>query len=374
MTAAQTTALLRDCRTLIDLGPITEDDIVYGRFALRLDVFFQAPLHRRPAALGPYLTRAAEIMGPALAFYAAEEAFHPSAGRKTRKDDLARLAEVDSVLKADFDRTATELAERRTQIEAATGQPTYDHHFVPVDAGNLYMGDAPAPGDSETHIMMSGTGAWSLSLSFGPSLVRDRAPDILALAQDIMTSGLPASGLFGFALNMRDLPPDIDNRLFLPPTRRFAMLNPIEARIMRFDRRFERGLAPIGCWTVLEDRWAAENGLDPEDLDRRMAGLAAEVVATSNGRLFKLWEVPTLADRHGAKAAATDPANGDLAPAAALGAALAPAMDAAHGETPQGAKDSHGLPFLRVGSSADRWNFYMRFKHMARNLGLPDDT
>lgn len=351
------TSFNHDIETLKALGPIEEAGFVKGTYALRLDLHCPAPLHKRPAQLDPYLDRAAGIMGDALAFYAGEHAFAYSAGRKSKAADVKQLGQLSAILQADHDENAAELATRRAQIEA-TGTKTYDHHFQPVDSGTFYLGDRLPLGESGTHIQMLGFGAWALSLSFGLDLAASKTDEIMALATDIMASGIASSGGFGFAINPMDMPDDMDERFLLGPTRRFAMLNPVAAAKLSFDPRVEMGIAPVACWYALEDEWARENGLDPDAIQAATSGKVHSVTQTENGRLYKLWPTPVLADHHDGV---------DLSPAIALGAALAPAMEKSYREGPDGVRDAHGLDFLRVGSRADRWRFYTRFQSMARH-------
>ena len=350
---------MTDIETLHALGPITDGDFVRGTFAVRIDFHCPAPLHERPAPIDPFLERAAQIMGPALQHYGGEGGFASSKGRKARASDIAQLGQVSHLMQAQFDMDVIEKTETRKSIEAATGQTTYDHNFRPVDSGNFFLGDRLPIEQSSTHIIMNGNGSWGISLSFGLEIYAQNQIAICQLAQDIFDSGIASSGNFGFAINVADqLPDDIANRLYLPPTRRFQMLNPVVPAGVRFLPKTEMGIAPIGCWYAIENDWAVENGLDPA----KLTGVEKDVFSiseTANGHLIKLWENPILGDAHDAP---------DMTPAIALSKYLRPALENAYRIDFNDKKHTHSLNAIPVGTLADRWSFYTRFVNMAGRI------
>lgn len=350
---------MTDIETLRSLGPITDGDFVRGTFAVRIDFHCRAPLHKRPAQIDPFLERAAQIMGPALQYYGGEKGFASSKGRKARPSDIAQLAQVNSVMLAQFEEDVIEKAETRENIEAATGQKTYDHNFIPVDTGNFFLGDRLPIEQSGTHIILNGNGSWAVSLSFDLDIFEQNQSNICQLAQDIFNSGIAASGNFGYVINVADqLPDDIANRLYLPPTRRFQMLNPVASAGIHILPKVEMGVAPLGSWYCIQDDWAVENGLDPFKISD-ISNSVFSVTKTANGHLVKLWEQPILGDVH----------NGaDMAPAIALSKFLAPALENAYRIDFNNKKHTHSLNFIPVGTLADRWSFYTRFINGARRI------
>lgn len=346
---------MTDIETLRTLGPITDGDFVRGTFAVRIDFHCPAPLHKRPAQIDPFLERAAQIMGPALQHYGGESGFASSKGRKVRASDIVQLGEVSSAMRTKFEEDVIEKAETRKSIEAATGQKTYGHNFIPIDSGNFFLGDRLPVEQSETHIILNGNGSWGVSLSFGLDVFAQNQNNICQLAQDIFNSGIALSGNFGYAVNVANqLPDDIAKRLYLPPTRRFQMLNPVVPAGIRFLPKAEMGVAPVGCWYCLEDDWAVENGLDPAKITN-VAENVFSITKTANGHLVKLWEYPILGDAHDTP---------DMTPAIALSKFLGPALENAYRKDFDDKKHTHNLNAIPVGTLADRWSFYTRFVNM----------
>ncbi len=343
---------MRDLETVAALRQVKDREYVEATYALRIDFHCPAPLSHRPAKLDPFLVRAAQIMGDSLTYYEAEgQDFAGSRGRKPRASDIAQLGQFSQIMAVCEERKSAEKVARRAHIEKHTGKPTLDINFPPSDGGVLILAQNGREQETTDGIVLLGFGYWRVSLSFGPDTARNNWDAILQLAQDLMVSGIPAGATFGYALNVKTgLPPDLDQRYFQPPTRRFQMLHPIGLAKFGFFPRTERAVLPPACWYVIEDEWAIENGLDPAAF-RALADQVYSVTETPNGVLVKLFEMPTLGDLHDAP---------DLSPAYALGAVLKPAMENAWAENHLG-RTPHGLGGISVGEMADRLAFYTRF-------------
>ncbi len=344
---------MRDLETVAELRQVKDREYIKATYALRIDFHCPAPLSHRPAKVDPFLVRAAQIMGDSLTYYESEgQDFAGSRGRKPRASDIAQLGQFSQIMAACEAQTAEETAQTRARIEKHTGKPTLDINFPPSDGGVLILAQNGRQQETTNGIVALGMGYWRFSLSFGPDTARDHWDAILQLAQDVMTSGVPAGAVFGYALNVASgLPPDLNQRYFEPPTRRFQMLHPIGPGQFGFFPRTERAVLPPACWYVIEDEWAIENGLDPAAF-RSLDGKVHSVEETPNGVLLKLFEAPILGDLHDAP---------DLSPAYALGAVLKPAMEGAWQENNLGARAPHGLRGIAVGEMADRLAFYTRF-------------
>lgn len=346
------TILKHDINTLREIGSVKDRTYTKASFAVRIDFHFGAPLHTRPAALDPFLVRAADIIGPKIKKYGGTGGFAVSRGRKARAEDIAQLNSVSALMRVDYEEDEKETIATRRQVEAHSGKPTRDEHFKPVDSGSFFLGDTYSLEESENHIIMKGNGDWGVSLSFGIDIWEERCAEICDLAEDIFLSGVASSGTFGYALNLREWSSLEEGDLyFRPVVARFQMLNPVQPATLRFDPRISRGVFPPGCWYVLEDAWARQNGIDPADVGR-LAGHVHAVQRGANGHLIKLWELPTLADKE---------MTPDIAPAKALSAFLLPAFDGAYIERPIEGRVGNHYRGLVIGEGEAARTFYLRF-------------
>ena len=348
------TNLELDIKTLNEIGQVRHRSYTIASFAVRIDFHFSAPLHMRPVKIDPFLERAAEIIRPEIKKYGGSGCFAPSCGRKASVADIEQLSNVSTLMKLDFEADQNDIILRRQHIERHTGKPTLSENFIAVDSGSLFLGDTYSLEESKSHIILKMNGDWSVSLSFGIDIWENRHAEICALAEDIFTSGIAVSGTFGYALNVREWFRREEGDLYLQPlVARFRMLNPIQPATLGFSPLDSRGVFPVGCWYVLEDAWARENGIDPQAFETLVKKVHS-VQRTANGYLFKLWGLPTLGDTN------TCP---DFGPARALSNALLPAFDGAYVEPAMEGKgrkpNSYRGVVVGEGNAAEA--FYRRF-------------
>lgn len=309
---------LRDLQTLKALGPLClEPDYVEAQPCLRVDLTCPGPLSKRPGNLDPFLEKAAALMQGSLTYYGAESegtGFAASKGRKPNQDDIAQLARVSELMRIVERADAAEKEETKAHLRAQGVTPTDGPNWTPVDHGTLYLSDSSQEEESQSHIMLLGFGAWGISLSFSLDLALFKPQEILELAEGLLKSGFGTSASFGFAYNTVGSTSDtVQEKVYLPPTRRFRLLNmmcPGSCRPMRD----EAGLIPINSWYQIDKICAAQNGLSEEAL-RSLDGQVHVLSEDDHGFFIKLYENPVLADLN---------EDTNLAPACALGAVLEP--------------------------------------------------
>lgn len=335
---------MSDLETLRGLT-LTSDDGRYTKATpcVRIDWLCDSPLSTRPDGLDALLTQAAKLIGDSFTFYGSEGPWAYSRKRKPKPSDTEQLGRTSELLLAVSEKDRIERQSFADQ-QAQRGEKPGETDIQGQDGGSLCLSDAFPMAQSGSHVQLLGYGDWRMSLSFSLDVYEAMKPDILKLAEQVFASGIPQTGNFGYALNS-NLQLDNEARALVQPmTRRFPLLSPIEAGVLKWSNPFEgrRGLYPINSWTY-HDKALLKSLRIKDDKMRALKDKVHDVQETEHGFLIKLFPEPILGDRnHGA----------DLSPAYALGRVLEPAMR-------QG--DLSSLVGIRVGPQADRWTWHMRF-------------
>lgn len=286
----------RDLETLAEIGPISEGEFCHATPCLRIDLTCPAPLSARPGRLDEPLVKALSIMDKSITFYGGEgEEFAASKGRKARTSDKEQLQHLSKLMQrsenADYEETQATIRSLRAQgIE-----PNLDAMAPPSDSGNLILSDDFPVQMSANHIILRGNGAWGISVSFSLTNAQANKGDVLAIIEELMMSGIATSASAGFCYNTSDtLPLSFHETYYMPPTRRFRLLNtsnPAQCRFMHDDK----GVVPLNSWYWLDKKNALRNGIS-EDAIRGLSDKVFDISETPDGFMIKLYPEPILGD------------------------------------------------------------------------------
>lgn len=331
----------RDLQALTEIGSVTEGEFTHATPCLRIDMTCPAPMSARPARLDELLVKAHAIMSETITFYGGEgEDFAASKGRKPRASDIAQLTSLSTLMQRSQDADAEETKATIRSLQAQGIEPNLDAQYPPSDSGNLILADKFPVEESGDHIILRGNGAWGIAISFSLASVEAKKAEILNLIEEFLTSGFATTANAGFAFNTSDTSPlSFHETYYVPPTRRFRMLNmsnPAQCRFMHDDL----GVVPINSWYWLDKKSAQQNGISHDDI-RGLKGKVFELTESPNGFIIKLYAEPILGDlNHGF----------DQSPAFALGHLL----DQAFNEP----SSQRGIP---MGEQADKVAWLRRF-------------
>jgi hypothetical protein len=331
----------RDLATLYEIGRILDNDSCYATPCLRVDLTCPAPMSARPSAVDAFLVEAAGLMGEKLTVYAAEgDGLNSSRGRKPRAADVKQLETFHEIMKRSELKDEAETLATIESLRAQGIEPNLEAMEPPMDCGNLLVTDVFPVHSSGNHIQLRGNGAWGISVSFALQTVLDHKAQVLDLIERFMLSGVATSASAGFAFNTEgSFPASFHELYYLPPTRRFRLLNmsaPSEVRFM-FG---EKGIVPINSWYWLDKKTAQDHAITAAML----AAVKVHVFGieqNDNGWMIKLYEAPILGDLN---------AGFDAGPACALGQILDEALSER--------KIMGGVP---LGDEADRIAWLRRF-------------
>lgn len=287
----------RDLRTLSEVGPIMFSGDVKATPCLRLDLAFSGPIVKRPGRLGEFLSRAERLMRDSILFYGGSSRFAASRGRKPKPSDFAQLAQIEKIMALD------------------THVPTRSEDSLP-EVGTLFLSDGFPEEESGNHILLRGTGGWSVSLSFSLVTIGAKGDDIFTLAEELMRTGVAESATFSFAYNTREDGHDSLAAAFYQPFAvKFPLLNLFAPGTIAL-RPYEHGILPIGSWYYLDHSVADEYGVSKRGFSK-LEGRVHTLEDTGRGHFVKLYEKPILGGPD---------QESDLSPAFALGAILDPAF------------------------------------------------